>query len=436
MVNADPVEIDGIWYNLISKANVAEVTRNPSLPDYAATYSGEVTIPDKVIYEGEEYSVTSIGKEAFYVCKKLTSVTIPNSVISIGQDAFGGCRSLTSMIIPNSVTSIERGAFNECSGLTSLTISSNVTSIGNAVIYGCSSLTSVTIPNSVTSIGPYAFWGCSGLTSLTIPNSVTSIDHDAFSGCSSLTSVTIPNSVTKIEYETFQNCSSLTSITIPSSVTSIGWKAFNGCSNLKSITIGSGVTSIKEKAFSQCSELKDVYCMAENVPTTLSDAFENSYIDYATLHVPESLVNNYKASVPWSSFKEIEKISYFLSYIVDGEEYKKIEIEEGEAITPEAAPTKEGYTFSGWSEIPETMPAEDVTVTGTFNINNYNLIYKVDGEDYKTVPTEYNSAITPETAPTREHYTFSGWSDIPATMPANDVTVTGSFSISNLQGGW
>ena len=116
--------------------------------------------------------------------------------------------------------------------------------------------------------------------------------------------------------------------------------------------------------------------------------------------------------------------------MVDGELYKSYEIEENEIITSEASPTKEGYTFSGWSDIPATMPAKDVTVTGTFSINKYNLIYKVDGEDYKAIQVEYGASITPEAAPTKDYYTFSGWSDIPATMPANDVTITGTFSIN------
>jgi len=57
---------------------------------------------------------------------------------------------------------------------------------------------------------------------------------------------------------------------------------------------------------------------------------------------------------------------YNLIYMVDGEEYKTVQLAEGETITPEANPTKDGYTFSGWSEIPTTMPAHDVTITGTF----------------------------------------------------------------------
>ena len=119
-----------------------------------------------------------------------------------------------------------------------------------------------------------------------------------------------------------------------------------------------------------------------------------------------------------------------LIYIVDGEEYKRIEIYEGESVTPEAAPTKEGYTFSGWSEIPNTMPAKNVTVNGSFTVNKYKLIYKVDGVGYKTQDVEYDASITPETAPTKEGYTFSGWSEIPKKMPAMNVTVTGSFTVN------
>ena len=122
--------------------------------------------------------------------------------------------------------------------------------------------------------------------------------------------------------------------------------------------------------------------------------------------------------------------SYTLKYIVDGEEYKTVTVEYGATITPEANPTKEGYTFSGWSEIPETMPAHDVTVNGSFSVNSYTIKYIVDGEEYKTVTVTYGTMITPEANPTKEGYTFSGWSEIPETMPANDVTVTGYFSVN------
>ena len=122
--------------------------------------------------------------------------------------------------------------------------------------------------------------------------------------------------------------------------------------------------------------------------------------------------------------------TYNLVYKVDGEVYKTTEVTYGTAITPEEAPTKEGYIFMGWSEIPATMPAHDVEVTGSFTVNTYKLVYKVDGEVYKTTEVTYATAPTPEPAPTKEGHTFSGWSEIPATMPAHDVEVTGSFTVN------
>ena len=155
---AEDFIINGIYYNFLDdKTNEVEVTYRGSYGNSYNEYSGSVTIPETVTYNGTTYSVTSIGDSAFEWCSSLTSITIPNSVTSIGGSAFYGCSSLTSVTIPESVTSIESWAFSHCESLTTITIPNSVTSIGIYAFRNCSSLTSVTIGESVTSIGYYAF---------------------------------------------------------------------------------------------------------------------------------------------------------------------------------------------------------------------------------------------------------------------------------------
>ena len=300
-----------------------------------------VTIPNSVTSIGEgafsdcrgltsvdiPNSVTSIGEWAFYGCSSLTSVTIPNSVTSIGKYAFSDCSALEDVIIvndmfvhlpetysghysiPENISEIIGGAFFDCKGLTSVDIPNSVTSIGEGTFYGCSGLTSITIPNSVANIGAFTFAVCSSLASIIIPNCVTSIGEYAFVNCSSLTSITIPNSVTRIGVSAFYRCSGLTSVTIPNSVTSIEENAFLDCSGLTSVTIGNSVTSIGSSAFAYCSKLENVYCYAENVPSTDATAFKNSSIASSTLYVPGSALSSYKTTAPWSGFGTIKALN-------------------------------------------------------------------------------------------------------------------------------
>ena len=368
-LSATATKTDGLYFNFIEKGKVAELIQNPNkykgtviipstvthegveytvnkIADNAFNDCGSltsVTIPN---------SVTSIGNYAFSGCTSLTSVTIPNSVTSIGDGAFNGCSGLRSITIPNSITSIGGGTFAGCSGLTSITIPNSVTTIGESAFSscsklssiaipnsvtiinsytfsGCSSLASVNIPNSVTSIGYSAFYGCKGLATVAIPNSVTSIGSNAFSGCTGLTSIiipssvtslsgfygctgltsiSIPNSVTSIGNYAFSGCTGLTSITIPNSVNNIFSSAFQGCSGLKSLSIGNSVNFLDSEAFSNCPELSDVYCLANEISYVGSGIFKESYIEYATLHVPAAALNNYKKTEPWKNFKSIVAI--------------------------------------------------------------------------------------------------------------------------------
>lgn len=220
----------------------------------------------------------------------------------------------------------------------------------------------------MTSIGFKAFSNCNSLTSLTIGKSVTSIGYQAFEGCSEITNVRF---VCENVDNWFSGYKKIKEIVFGNNVKEIGANAFYGCNGLTSVKIGNGVRKIGEKAFALCPELTDVYCYRDNPPNASNNTFEGSDVEHATLYVPEPSIHFYDYYQPWIWFGnkkalEIESNIYKLTYMIDGAAYKTYEKEEGEIITPEPTPAKEGYTFSGWSEIPGIMPAHDVTVNGSF----------------------------------------------------------------------
>lgn len=305
----------------------------------------------------------------------MTTVKIPSNMTSIGESAFSGS-GITTITIPNSVTSIETSAFNSCK-----------------------TLLSIVIPNSVKTIGSSALRDCIKLISVSLPNEITSIENSTFSGCSSLETISIPSSVTNIGYSSFKECSSLLSIEIPKNVTTIDSYAFAGCTSLINISIPPKIKKIGWLAFEDCDKLKSVIIYAGSVPSTDKDAFKNTPISKAVLYVPSTSIEAYKSATPWKDFKYVIAIGseppvdkYKLVYKVDGSIYKSYDVEFGAKITPEAPPVKEGYTFSGWSEIPSTMPDHDVTVTGSFVKNNYDV--ELNGIYYNLVKKAKSAIVT------------------------------------------
>ena len=357
-------ELDGIYYKLTGSSSVAVTYKDPPTwdSDYPAPYSGTITIPSTVNYNGESYTVTSIGDSAFQSTYDLTSITIPDCVTSIGENALYGCKSLTSINIPEGVTSIDDWAFWGCSGLTSITIPKGVTSIGNGAFGWCSGLTSITIPKGVTSIGYSAFLGCSGLTSITIPEGVTSIGGSAFSYCTGLTSITIPEGVTSIDDWTFENCSGLKSITIPEGVTSIGFLAFWGCSGLTSITIPEGVTSIGERAFQDCSSLTSILCKSKKPASCDGYVFPSSK---PRLIIPVGSEEAYASATVWEDFTNRSVFKTFEHAVTTFADAEKIDLDNayqvGDEKTLAAAATNDlkAYQFTG-SVVDGTIKGTEV----------------------------------------------------------------------------
>ncbi len=123
---------------------------------------------------------------------------------------------------------------------------------------------------------------------------------------------------------------------------------------------------------------------------------------------------------------------YDVVYMVDGVEHQRVEnVAYGTNVTLIDEPTKVGYTFSGWDSENFTMPDNEVVISGTFNVNKYNVVYKVDGAVYQTVENvAFGTNVTLIDEPTKEGYTFSGWDREDFVMPNNEVTVSGTFTVN------
>ncbi len=301
----------GIYYTITSSTNMTAAVTYFSKTDN--TYSGTVTIPEKVTYNGKTYYVTSIGEYAFIGCTGLKGVNFASTrTTTIGNYAFQGCNGITSFVIPPHITSIGNGVFNGCLGMTGLVIEESETtlSLGAGIIksnsdvgsglfrdcplysvfigrplsystnksYGYSpftwnpTLVKVHFGNPITYIHDYLFAGCSSLKTLVYNSQCkpTTIGKYAFWGCSALTEedISYPESVTTIGEAAFNKCTSLSSYTIPNHVTKVGDYAFAGCTRLANIIIKPSVTSIGNYAFNGCTALTSV--TIEESETTLS----------------------------------------------------------------------------------------------------------------------------------------------------------------------
>ena len=317
--------INGIYYNIVKKANLAEVTYGDN------AYSGNVVIPETVVYDGTTCYVKNIGERAFSNCE-LNSLTIPASIdsvwssprgienlyitdlaswcnigfyhfypdprsmteqrayttnlINVASNLYVGNKKVSSLDIPEGVTTIKAFAFEKASMVKSVTIPSSLKSIGEDAFWGCD-IESVYITNlrawcdisfilarQSSAVGSHPFYSGdaakrlylngSEVKDLVIPNGVTDLSY-VFYRCSCIKTVSIPSSVTTISPNAFYGCSNMTSVAIPNSVTIIGEEAFGGCSSLTSLNIPNSVITIGVKAFYQCSSMKSV-----NIPSSVT----------------------------------------------------------------------------------------------------------------------------------------------------------------------
>lgn len=224
------VDIGGIIYVLHSKngkpssAFISEAVKT-------AVAGKDISIPDNVIYKGQNYPVRDM-REKLFAGMDIKSVKLPSTLREISNSAFRES-TITEIVVPASVKRIQGSAFYGCTKLTSITFEG----AGIDELHGC-------------------FQNCTSLKSVKFPRTVGLMSYDMFSGCTSLSEVILPENLTEIYPKMFSGCKSLKTVKVPSGVVKVGGGAFSG-SGITELDL-SNVREFGSSCFSGCKALKTV----------------------------------------------------------------------------------------------------------------------------------------------------------------------------------
>ena len=394
-------------------------------------------------------------------CSSLTGLDVSkfntDKVTNMGW-MFGGCEALTSLDVSGfntaNVTDMYCMFYN-CQNLSSIDVSkfktAKVTKM-NSMFYNCAKLSTLDVSGfnteEVTDMS-WMFGSCESLTNLDVSgfktDKVTNMSA-MFAGCEKLTSLDVSNfNTANVDNmrSMFTNCAELGNVDVrgfkTDNVTNMSWM-FAYCKKMTEIDLNSfktlNVTDMSYMFYAS-DAVKTIYVsdrwdmtnvtafgemfgFCEKLVGGAGTAYEYGKMDGTYAHVDEGTTN--------PGYFTLKSPDVFtLTYLLDGEVYKEMKVTVGTAITPETVPDKEGYTFSGWGDVPDTMPAEDLVLQGTYNINSYMITYRIDGALFKTEMVKYGDPIVPPAAPEKAGYTFE-WLDVPATMPAKNIEIIGQYT--------
>ena len=474
-------DIESICSNAFSGCSIKSITLNKhlkSIGDYAFSMSKI----ENVIFNDE---LTSIGNWAFGNCDCLQNIEIGSSVQTMGFSVFSYCKNLLSVVFPSNLKTIGQATFNQCDNLKSVVLPKRLARVPEYTFGGCRNLIDIYCP----AIVPPRTTGY-GNDQIRRNNIIMHIPEGAIDAYKSQSLWGMYQMDEYYAYVNVINNGGGTVVIGEDSLIAGKWDDYltmgdsfevqlipNDYYDVRNFIVNgadaSGNLVNNVLSFDYLQESKNIQVaftpkrfllsvdiqgrghvhvlgydieIGGKIEVTHDNEIEISAIPNEGYKLSKALLDDsditsqveggnaiYNPTQDMNLKVIFSKETFKLTYMIGDEIYQETEYEFEAVITPEAEPTKEGFTFSGWSEIPETMPAHDVTVTGSFTINKYKLKYTIDDEEYKTYEIEYGTTINPEADPTKEGYTFSGWSEIPETMPAHDVTVTGSFTINQYQ---
>lgn len=250
-------EVDDIYYNVVS---FPDLTCEVTYVDFASpgTYSGEITVPSTVTYNGRTLDVVAVGQYAFMNSINLTNVILPESIKTIKETGFMNCIGLKSINLPSNLESIDHSAFAGCEGLSSIEIPSTLEEIAETAFNMCYSLSKLTIPQNIKSIGNLAFGYC-GIKELIIEDSDDELElyegtnSSAFYQCK-VEHLYVGRDLTS--WKALCNSSELLDVEFGPYVTEIGEEAFRGCAGLSNLFIPKNINKIYTYAFTNCHGVK------------------------------------------------------------------------------------------------------------------------------------------------------------------------------------
>lgn len=394
---------------------------NPDGKSVTVTYGNSIyecdsiSIPQEVHNEGNTYTVTAIGTEAF-MRSRIRGMVLPNTIEEIQSDAFyqseimylnypknlkyirnrafGDCNirkgdlpenlsiieasafaqsRITSLHLPASLTKIGEGAFGGCNSITSVVIPGSIKEVESSVFSGCKELERVEIQEGVEEIGRYAFANTK-INDITFPSTLTKLGYRAFQ-TTYLTQIVLPNTIKEIEQACFSNSYYLESITFPDGLEYLPDDICYGCSQLIKVIIPNGVKSIGDYAFRDTPMLSHI-TLPESVTEVGLYVFQNSGL--VSFNFPKNL--QYVSVEMFSSCQCLldinipETIKEIRDRAFEGCTHLR------KAVLPETLESVGESAFHGCSSL------EEINIPANIKIINKNLLWNCESLTSIVIP--------------------------------------------------